>query len=98
MTMTYYYYDLRTSYKLQVPSLQPRFGSTLVVSEHDGASISPSTLSTITAAKKIGNDISVLVMGKGLDAVAEVSKEIKLPMISNDCEGLRLVPYFVPFD
>eukprot|EP00286_Rhodomonas_abbreviata_P028556 CAMPEP_0181302066 /NCGR_PEP_ID=MMETSP1101-20121128/7767_1 /TAXON_ID=46948 /ORGANISM="Rhodomonas abbreviata, Strain Caron Lab Isolate" /LENGTH=317 /DNA_ID=CAMNT_0023407429 /DNA_START=47 /DNA_END=1000 /DNA_ORIENTATION=+ len=47
-----------------------RFASSLVVAEHDGSALTAGTLSTITAASQIGGDISLLVTGKGLDAVA----------------------------
>jgi hypothetical protein len=51
------------------------------VAEHDGKNISQGTLATVTAASKIGGDITMLVAGNGLGdaskaaaAVAGVSK------------------------
>lgn len=41
-----------------------------MVAEHDSKTVSPGTLSTITAASQISKDITVLLMGKGLGAVA----------------------------
>jgi electron transfer flavoprotein alpha subunit len=52
-----------------------RNASTLVLADHANASLSPSTLHTITAAKAIGGDISVLVAGPGsTDVAAEVTQ------------------------
>jgi len=48
-----------------------RYASSLVVAEHDAAGLSAGTLATITAASQIGGDVSVLLMGKNLDAVAK---------------------------
>lgn len=54
-----------------------RKASSLIVAEHDGSSVSPSTLSVITAASKIGGDISVLVAGKGVDAAAQHAASVE---------------------
>ncbi len=43
----------------------------LVVSEHDNKTLNEATLNTVTAAKKLGADITVLVAGNGCKAVAE---------------------------
>jgi len=48
-----------------------RHGSTLVLAEHDNATLSPSTLHAITAAKAVGGDITCLVAGTSCDAVAK---------------------------
>lgn len=40
-----------------------RCKSTLVVAEHNNETLNPLTLNTITAAKKIGGDVTVLVAG-----------------------------------
>lgn len=40
-----------------------RFQSTLVIAEHDNQKLGPITLNTITAAKKIGGDVTCLVAG-----------------------------------
>uniref|UniRef100_A0A8C7G3P1 Electron transfer flavoprotein subunit alpha n=1 Tax=Oncorhynchus kisutch TaxID=8019 RepID=A0A8C7G3P1_ONCKI len=49
-----------------------RFQSTLVVAEHNNDKLTPITLSAITAAKKLGGDVSCLVAGT--DCATEVSK------------------------
>lgn len=56
--------------------LVPRLASTLVVAEHDGKAISASTLSAVTAAKKIGGDISILVVGSGIEAAVSSASKI----------------------
>ena len=38
--------------------------STLVIAEHDNASLKPATLNTVTAAQALGADIDILVAGK----------------------------------
>lgn len=42
----------------------------LVLAEHDGNDLKPGTLTTVTAATKIGGDIHILVMGSGVDKIA----------------------------
>ncbi|XP_067934710.1 electron transfer flavoprotein subunit alpha, mitochondrial-like [Watersipora subatra] len=50
----------------------PRFSnSTLVVCEHDNENLSGSTLNTLTAASKVGGDVTCLVAGTGCAKVAE---------------------------
>uniref|UniRef100_A0AAZ3Q8C6 Electron transfer flavoprotein subunit alpha n=1 Tax=Oncorhynchus tshawytscha TaxID=74940 RepID=A0AAZ3Q8C6_ONCTS len=52
-----------------------RFQSTLVVAEHNNDKLTPIMLSAITAAKKLGGDVSCLVAGTDCATVAqEVSK------------------------
>ncbi|XP_037776413.1 electron transfer flavoprotein subunit alpha, mitochondrial-like [Penaeus monodon] len=48
-----------------------RFQSTLVVAEHDNNALTPITLSAITAAKKLGSDVSCLVAGHNCSKVVE---------------------------
>merc|ERR1712179_840053 len=48
-----------------------RHGSTLVLAEHDNATLNPATLNAITAAKAVGGDITCLVAGSSCDAVAK---------------------------
>merc|ERR1712212_576609 len=48
-----------------------RHGSTLVLAEHDNATLNPATLHAITAAKAVGGDITCLVAGTSCDAVAK---------------------------
>ncbi len=44
--------------------------SILVVAEHDNNEIKGSTLNTVTAASKIGGDVSVLVAGSESSSAA----------------------------
>lgn len=44
--------------------------SVLVIAEHDNAALKPATLSAITAAAAVGEEIVVLVAGSGCGAVA----------------------------
>lgn len=48
-----------------------RHASTLVVAEHDNATLSPSSLSAVTAAGELKGDITLLVLGHGAQAVVE---------------------------
>jgi electron transfer flavoprotein alpha subunit len=50
---------------------------TLVIAEHDNNNIAADTRKTIFAAKQIGDDISVLVVGHEVTAVAEALSKIK---------------------
>ncbi len=50
--------------------------SILVVAEHDGARLKSGFLNTITAAKKIGGDITVLVAGHQSGAAAEAVAKV----------------------
>jgi len=51
--------------------------SILVIAEHDDQSLADATLSTVTAAKEIGGDITVLVAGSGCDSAAQVASQIE---------------------
>ena len=48
---------------------------TLVWVEHDGTSVRDATLSTVTAASKLG-EVHLLVAGQGVDAVAEAAAKL----------------------
>ncbi|MDP3873645.1 MAG: FAD-binding protein [Methyloversatilis sp.] len=48
----------------------------LVIAEHDNAALRPATLNTITAALKIGGDITVLVAGHGCAAAASAAAAV----------------------
>ncbi|MDP3289931.1 MAG: FAD-binding protein [Methyloversatilis sp.] len=48
----------------------------LVIAEHDNAALRPATLNTITAAVKIGGDITVLVAGHGCAAAASAAAAV----------------------
>lgn len=46
--------------------------TTLIIAEHDNKTLSPITLNALTAAKKLGGEISVLVAGVKCEPAAEV--------------------------
>jgi len=50
--------------------------STLVIAEHDNASLKSATLHAITAATMLGGDVDVLVAGDATDAVAAAAAAI----------------------
>jgi electron transfer flavoprotein alpha subunit len=50
--------------------------SSLVIAEHDNASLKASTLNTIAAALKCGGDVHVLVAGAGCASVASAAAQI----------------------
>ncbi|HZD27030.1 MAG TPA: FAD-binding protein [Alphaproteobacteria bacterium] len=50
--------------------------SVLVVADHDNAELRPGTLSTVTAAGKLGGDIHVLIAGHNCGAVGEAAAKI----------------------
>ncbi len=50
--------------------------TTLVIAEHNTEKLNDATAKTVTAAVKIGGDVHVLVIGAGLDAVAEAASKI----------------------
>lgn len=54
-----------------------RFESTLVIAEHNNEVISPISQHALTAAKKIGGDITVLVAGTKCGPVAEQISKAK---------------------
>uniref|UniRef100_A0A8C8R6M2 Electron transfer flavoprotein subunit alpha n=1 Tax=Pelusios castaneus TaxID=367368 RepID=A0A8C8R6M2_9SAUR len=59
----------------QAASLLQRCQSTLVIAEHTNESLTPITLNAITAAKRLGGEVSCLVAGTNCDKVAqELSK------------------------
>jgi hypothetical protein len=43
----------------------------LVIADHDSKTVQDTTFATITAAKQLGQDVTVLVAGKQCTAVAE---------------------------
>ena len=47
-----------------------RNASTLVIAEHDNKTVGPITLSAITAANKLGGDVSALVVGTSCGKVS----------------------------
>jgi electron transfer flavoprotein alpha subunit len=50
--------------------------TSLVIAEHDNASIKTATLNTVTAAKACGGDVHVLVVGEGAAAAAAAAAQI----------------------
>uniref|UniRef100_A0A672K131 Electron transfer flavoprotein subunit alpha, mitochondrial n=1 Tax=Sinocyclocheilus grahami TaxID=75366 RepID=A0A672K131_SINGR len=53
-------------------ALTTRFQSTLVVAEHNNETLTPITLNAITAATKLGSDVSCLVAGTNCAKVLSV--------------------------
>ena len=51
-------------------TVSARNASSLVIAEHDGSKVSQGTLAAVTAAGKIGGDVHMLVMGKGMGDVS----------------------------
>ncbi|VDI66073.1 electron transfer flavoprotein subunit alpha, mitochondrial-like [Mytilus galloprovincialis] len=70
----------RTKLANQTVYLFSRYQSTLVIAEHDNQKLIPITLNTITAANKIGGDITCLVAGTQCSKVAE--EVSKIPGVS----------------
>ena len=50
--------------------------ATLIIAEHDNASIKGATLNIVTAAVKIGGDVHLLVAGQGCQAAADAAAKI----------------------
>jgi len=57
-----------------------RLQSTLVIAEHNNEALAPITRNTLTAASKIGGDVSVLVVGENCSKAA--AEAAKLPGVS----------------
>ncbi|EDF3902301.1 FAD-binding protein [Salmonella enterica subsp. enterica serovar Typhimurium] len=51
--------------------------ASLVIAEHNGNTLLPSTLSTITAAKAINSDIDILMLGYGIESIAVKASHIR---------------------
>jgi electron transfer flavoprotein alpha subunit len=64
--------------------------SSLVIAEHDNASIKGATLNTVTAAVACGGDVHVLVAGHNAGAAAQAAAQIAgvSKVIHADSEGL----------
>jgi electron transfer flavoprotein alpha subunit len=76
-------------------ALQNRFASTLVIAEHDDKKLNPVTLNAITAANKIGHEISVLVAGANSSKIAEAVGKIpnvKRVLVAEDEKLKALLP------
>ena len=72
----------------------------LAVAEHDQELLKPSTLSTISAALAIGEQIDVLVAGKDCNAVAEAAARIagikRVINVDDDCYKNQLAENMAP--
>uniref|UniRef100_A0A8D8B977 Electron transfer flavoprotein subunit alpha, mitochondrial n=1 Tax=Culex pipiens TaxID=7175 RepID=A0A8D8B977_CULPI len=53
-----------------------RFQSTLVLAEHSNEVLNPVTASAVTAAKRLGGDVTVLVAGTKVGSVAEAAAKL----------------------
>ncbi|KAJ8982818.1 hypothetical protein NQ317_010439 [Molorchus minor] len=63
------------NYTRQITSQFKRFQSTLIIAEHNNENLLPITQNAITAARKLGGDISILVAGtKSLSKAGGLSK------------------------
>ncbi|EAU2615936.1 electron transfer flavoprotein subunit alpha/FixB family protein [Salmonella enterica] len=51
--------------------------ASIVIAEHNGNTLLPSTLSTITAAKAINSDIDILMLGYGIESIAVKASHIQ---------------------
>ncbi|EJF9882968.1 FAD-binding protein [Salmonella enterica subsp. enterica serovar Anatum] len=51
--------------------------ASLVIAEHNGNTLLPSTLSTITAAKAFNSDIDILMLGYGIESIAVKASHIQ---------------------
>ena len=49
--------------------------ATLLIAEHNGTELAPATLSALTAAQQVGSDITVLVAGANVKAVADAAAQ-----------------------
>jgi electron transfer flavoprotein alpha subunit len=50
--------------------------TSLILAEHDNATLKPATLAALTAAQKIGGDIHILVAGKGCSGAAQAAAKV----------------------
>lgn len=57
-------------------NISKRYGSTLVLADHNNVELNENTLSAVSAAMQLGGEIHLLVAGKGCDAVTESAKAI----------------------
>lgn len=77
-----------------------RFASSLVIVEHNDATLNPATLNTVTAAKQLGGDITCLVAGTNctpaVEAIAKVEGIGKVLVAQNDVYKGFLPEYVTP--
>ncbi|MCY4263902.1 MAG: FAD-binding protein [Gammaproteobacteria bacterium] len=74
--------------------------ATLVIAEHDNASLKSATLNTITAALAIGGETDVLIAGSGCQAVADAAAQVagvsKVLLADNACYEHQLPEAVAP--
>jgi electron transfer flavoprotein alpha subunit len=74
--------------------------SILIVAEHDNASLKAATLNTVTAAQKIGGDITLLVAGHNCQAAATAASAVagvsKVLVADNAAYGHQLAENIAP--
>ncbi len=74
--------------------------ATLVIAEHDNASLKKATLNTISAAAAIGGDVDILVAGSGCQSVADAAAQIagvgKVLLADNACYEHQLPESVAP--
>uniref|UniRef100_A0A673WWB1 Electron transfer flavoprotein subunit alpha n=1 Tax=Salmo trutta TaxID=8032 RepID=A0A673WWB1_SALTR len=83
----------------QLPCLAQRFHSTLVIAEHNNNQLTPITLKAITAASKVGGEVTRLVAGTNCAKVADQIRKVqgvkKILVAQHDCyKGLLPVLYY----
>ena len=62
----------------------------LVIAEHDNSNLKSSTLNTITAAKKLSDDIHLIILGSNIEELANKSKVVHLLSKVIICDNEKL--------
>ena len=62
----------------------------LVIAEHDNSNLKSSTLNTITAAKKLSDDIHLIILGSNIEELANKSKVVPLLSKVITCDNEKL--------
>ncbi len=62
----------------------------LVIAEHDNSNLKSSTLNTITAAKKLSDDIHLIILGSNIEELANKSKVVHLISKIITCDNEKL--------
>ena len=62
----------------------------LVIAEHDNSNLKSSTLNTITAAKKLSDDIHLIILGSNIEELANKSKVVHLLSKIITCDNEKL--------
>uniref|UniRef100_A0AC35TIH6 Electron transfer flavoprotein subunit alpha n=1 Tax=Rhabditophanes sp. KR3021 TaxID=114890 RepID=A0AC35TIH6_9BILA len=86
---------MQSSRQLFKTVLGQRFNSTLVIAEHNDKVLAKITLNAITAANKLGSDVSVLIAGSNSKAIAaEVAKVtgVKKVIVAEDAKLEHQLP------